>query len=333
MPIDTHAHYVPRGLLEAIERDGATCGVSVVGGSVRFASGFQARPFFPALVEPVEARVAWLAKAGIDHQIVATWPDIFGYGLPEREGKVWHRMLNDTLAAWCAGENRFSWLASLPLGGAAAELERAVALGAVGVILPTNVEGTNLGEIDLEAFWTRAAELSITVLLHPVMTVPVTRAAKYALAQIVQYTFDTTLGLGSLIGAGVLDRHPRLSLMVSHGGGAFPYLAGRFDVMHERMDRVSQGTPSEKKPSAYVGRLAFDSIVHDAGTMRFLAERVGVGNVALGSDYSFPPADLDPVGSLRRAGLSASEIETICEITPRRLFPRVGGLRAAHPTD
>jgi aminocarboxymuconate-semialdehyde decarboxylase len=324
VPIDTHAHYVPKALLAAIERDGAACGVSLVGGNaIRFASGFQARPIFPALIEPVEARLAWLATAGIDHQIVATWPDIFGYGLPEVAGQVWHRMLNDTLAAWCAGSEKFSWLASVPLSGAAAELERAVASGAVGAILPANVEGTNLGEIDLEAFWARAAALGVTVLLHPVMTVPVKRAAKYALAQIVQYTFDTTLGLGSLIGAGVLDRHPGLSLMVSHGGGAFPYLAGRFDVMHERMDRATQGIPSEKTPSGYLGRLAFDSIVHDAGTLRFLVERAGVGNVALGSDYSFPPADLDPVGSLCRAGLSASEIEAIGETTPRRLFPRL----------
>ena len=52
-----------------------------------------------------------------------------------------------------------------------------------------------------------------------------------------QYTFDTTLGVGSLIFSGVLDRFPTLTLVLSHGGGAYPYLAGRFDIMHARMDR------------------------------------------------------------------------------------------------
>ena len=35
----------------------------------------------------------------------------------------------------------------------------------------------------------------------------------------------------ALANTGVLDRFPALSLILSHGGGALPYLIGRFDVM------------------------------------------------------------------------------------------------------
>ena len=163
-------------------------------------------------------------------------------------------MLNDTLGEWCAEHAEFSWIASVPMPdaeAAARELDRAVGRGAIGAIVAANVEGINLGEVPLDAFWAKAQALDVPVLIHPVMSTPAPRAAKFALAQIAQYTFDTTLGVGSLMFSGVLDRFPALSLVLSHGGGAFPYLMGRFDLMHERMDRAAQGDVAAKPPSAY----------------------------------------------------------------------------------
>ena len=95
-----------------------------------FDYGFKVRPFFPRLVEPVAERHKWMDEQKIDHQIVGTWPDIFGYGLPREHCIAWHRMLNDTLAEWTADNaQKFSWISSVPLidaDAAAAELERAV---------------------------------------------------------------------------------------------------------------------------------------------------------------------------------------------------------------
>ena len=110
------------------------------------------------------------------------------------------------------------------------------------------------------------------VLIHPVLVGPAPRAAKFGLAQIAQYTFDTTLGVGSLLMSGVLDRFPRLKLVLSHGGGAYPYLAGRFDIMHRRMDRAAQGDVAAKTPSAYAAQMAYDSIVHAPKALRFLID-------------------------------------------------------------
>jgi aminocarboxymuconate-semialdehyde decarboxylase len=68
-------------------------------------------------------------------------------------------MLNDTLGEWCHTNNdRFSFVASVPLVDAvdaAAELDRAVDLGAVAVMVPANVEGVNIGEKPLDPFWAR----------------------------------------------------------------------------------------------------------------------------------------------------------------------------------
>ena len=332
MPIDIHAHYVPPQLLAAIEREGEDIGVRLFppGGlqsALQFDYGFKVRPFFPRLVEPVAKRHAWLDEQGIDHQIVGTWPDIFGYGLPVTACVAWHRMLNDTLAEWCADNaKRFSWISSVPLTdalAAAEELERSIGMGAIGVIVSSNVENTNLGELNLDPFWSKAETLGTPVLIHPVLVGPSPRVAKFALAQIAQYTFDTTLGVGSLLMAGVLDRFPNLKLVLSHGGGAYPYLAGRFDIMHRRMDRASQGDVAVKTPSAYASQMAYDSIVHAPKALRFLIDLAGLDNVLLGTDYSFPPADMEPLASLRAAGLSSADFDAIVDKNPRRLFTRL----------
>jgi aminocarboxymuconate-semialdehyde decarboxylase len=145
------------------------------------------------------------------------------------------------------------------------------------------------------------------------------------LSQIAQYTFDTTCCVGSLISSGVMDRFPTLRLLLSHGGGTFPYLTGRFDVMHGRMDKAGQSNVAEHPPSSYLQRFWYDTILHDPAILRWLATRVSVERIALGSDDSFPPADRDPVGTVRAAGFTPAEFDAITERNPRALFPRLPG--------
>jgi aminocarboxymuconate-semialdehyde decarboxylase len=57
--------------------------------------------------------------------------------------------------------------------------------------------------------------------------------------------------------------------------------------------------------------------------LRHLAERVHPDRLVLGSDDSFPPADQDPLASLRAAGFTADEIHQIAELNPRNLFSRL----------
>ena len=330
MPIDVHAHYVPLGIVERLQTEGARLGISVVETepgcqSLRFAYALQVRPFFAKLIEEPAKRIAGMAGTGIDRQILSTWTDIFGYGLPPAQGAAWHRLLNESLAGLCQRHpDRFSMLASghLPdAGRAARELEYAVTqLGAVGAVAATNVEGTNLGELPLDEYWAAVVKLGVPVFLHPAQPNPTPRARRFALNPIVQYTFDTTLAVGSLIGSGVLDRFPTLTLILAHGGGAVPYLIGRFDCLHERSDRAGTGIAAASPPSAYLRRMYYDTILHDPQALRYLASRVQVDRLVIGSDDSFPPADRDPMGSLRRAGFSADEIHRIAELNPRGLF-------------
>jgi aminocarboxymuconate-semialdehyde decarboxylase len=330
MVIDVHAHYVPPAVVARLETAGARLGISVVGAEpscqrLRFAHGVEVRPFFAKLVEAPARRIASMDGAGIDRQILSTWMDILGYGLGPEPGAAWHRLLNETLAEFCREyPDRFSWLASGPLpdaARAARELEYAVRqLGAVGAVAATNVEGVNLGELPLDEYWAAAAELGVPIFLHPTQPVATPRTRRFALNQIVQYTFDTTLAVGSLIESGVLDRHPAIAPILAHGGGALPYLVGRFDCMHHRSDRQATGIAAASAPSAYLRRMYYDTILHDAPALRYLASRVGVDRLVIGSDDGFPPADRDPLASLRAAGFTAAEVDRIADGTPRRLF-------------
>ena len=151
MPIDVHAHYVPRQLVEAVKTKGTEIGVRLVSGgqapAIGFDYGFSTRPLFSKLIEPVEDRRRSLDRQGLDRQLLATWPDMYGYGLEPDSCRAWHRLLNDTLAEWCdENADRFSWVASVPLTGersAAEELVRVTDMRAVAVMIPANVEGTS----------------------------------------------------------------------------------------------------------------------------------------------------------------------------------------------
>ena len=328
--IDVHAHYMPPALVERLRTEGARYGVSVVETepachALHFAYGLQLRPFFAKLIEAPERRIASMDKTGIEREILSSWTDVHGHGLAVEQGTAWHRLLNESLAEFAQRHpNRFSVLASghLPdAAHAARELEFAVKqLGAIGAVAATNVEGTNLGELALDEYWAAAVELGVPVFLHPVQPTPTPRTRRFAMTQVVQYTTDTTLCVGSLIGAGVLDRFPRLQLILSHGGGTLPWVIGRFDVMFERSDRAATGIVAASPPSAYLRRLHYDTILHDPLALRYLAGRVGVARLVIGSDDSFPPADHDPLASLRAAGFTGEEIRRIGEDNPRRLF-------------
>lgn len=337
MAIDVHAHYVPQSILETIDARARDFGITVVrhppacSCALHFDHGLKVRPFFPKLVESEDARLRSMATSGVDRQVLSMWADIFGYGMEPAKNRAWHRYLNEHVAALCAARpSQFSMLASLPLQdpqAAAAELEFAVReLGAVGAVVSANVAGVNLGELALDPLWRMAVDLDVGVFIHPVQAQPDARVARFALSQIAQYTFDTTLCVGSLIFGGVMDRFPTLRLLLSHGGGAVPYLSGRFDCMHVRMDRAGQGDVAELPPSAYLDRFYYDTILHDPSILAWLASRVSVAQIVLGSDDSFPPADHDPRGSVRLAGFSDSERRAIEEENPRRLFPALGAL-------
>ena len=112
---------------------------------------------------------------------------------------------------------------------------------------------------------------------------------------------ETTIAAAHLIMAGTMSRHPRLRVLLAHGGGAIVSLAGR--IRHGQQTVVAAGPVPAEPADALVRRFLFDTVTHDPRLLRSLVEAVGSDRVLLGSDYPFDMADPDPVATVRAAGL------------------------------
>ncbi|MBI3330051.1 MAG: amidohydrolase family protein, partial [Nitrospinae bacterium] len=162
-----------------------------------------------------------------------------------------------------------------------------------------------------------AVELDVPLFIHPTQPTPAPRTHRYDLNVTVQYIYDTTVTVGSLVLSGVLDRFPTLQLILAHGGGFFPYQVGRFDRMYRNLKPPI--LPAQP-PSAYLRRFFYDTILHHPAALRYLRDLVGNDRLLLGTDYPFPPADLAPLQLLEATGWSADEIAQITGDNAQRLF-------------
>jgi aminocarboxymuconate-semialdehyde decarboxylase len=159
------------------------------------------------------------------------------------------------------------------------------------------------------------------VLIHPAFNEPHPALEPYYLQNVAGNPLETTITAERLICAGALSRHPGLRLILLHGGGYLPYQAGR--LAHACGVRPEIAVTADDVRRAF-GQLYFDTITHDVAALRFLAERVGVDHVLLGTDLPFDMAMRDPAGTLAGAFEDAA-FTKVCSSNAARLF----GLRPA----
>jgi predicted TIM-barrel fold metal-dependent hydrolase len=202
--------------------------------------------------------------------------------------------LNDELAAWgAAGGGRFAALGMLPIPrpqACAAEAERLSNMsGMHGFVLAPHGFGRGLDDPALEDLWSVAVRTGQIVFIHPLRGVAADQMAGYGnvLMLALGFVFETTVALTRLILSGVLDRHPRLNILVAHAGGALPYLAARLDrcVAEEK----ALGDRLARRPSEYLRELHFDAIAFQPPSLQCLLECAGPGAVMFGSDHPFFP--------------------------------------------
>ena len=321
MIIDAHAHYVSPNVVAAVQS--GTFGAALQwedSGRFRFPQT-RSRPFFSKMTD-LEQRLARMDELGVDVQVLSTWVDVFGYDLPEATAIAFHRAVNEGLAnAVARHPDRFRFVASVPLpyGDAAAiVLEEAVGkLGAVGVMIGTNIHGRNLDNEEFEPLWRQANSLSVPVILHPYNVAAAPRLQEYYLENLLGNPFDTTIAATCLIFGGVLDRYSGLQVLLLHGGGYFPFAVGRLD--HGFRVRPETKTIS-RPPSSYLSRFHYDVIVYQPELLAMVAERVGVENVMLGSDYPF---DMEPSNAVSLAVSGIEESRRVLEDNPARFFSMV----------
>ena len=313
--MDLHCHFIPPRLIERIEKDGAAHSVHVTDqGTVSFA-GRVATQAFPAGMLDLDDRLVWMDAQDVDIQVLSAWMDFSAYVLDEDDGAWLARSLNElTAEAIAERSDRFRAMAAVPLQApeaAASELRHAVSeLGMVAVEIATSVLDQELDEPSLEPFWDAAEELDALVLVHPYASVGSERLQRYFLTNIVGNPAEETVAAAHLIYGGVLERHPRLKICLTHGGGFLPYQIGRQDRGFAAKSGLT-ATHLGAAPSSFLQRFFYDTVVHSGEALRFLTERVGIERVVLGSDYPFPMGDPEPVTTVREAGLDAEAVEAI----------------------
>ncbi|BCW45357.1 amidohydrolase family protein [Arthrobacter sp. StoSoilB5] len=303
MPIiDVHTHYVPDFVLDILSEGSGEHGIVGTLGYLETQAG-RLPVHYPEMHSPNEKLIAMDAR-GVDVSLVSLTPHLFIYG-PEHDPVGFARKANDALAAYTSASDRLFGIATLPLGNppeAADELRRAVSvLGLVGGIIGTGLSAEQpLDAIGLDPVFEAAATLDVPLMLHPYYCGVITSSELF-LNNTLGVPFDAAWAVARLIASGTLDRHPRLKLLVPHGGGALPYLFGRMENAWNRRSEVREA--AQRPPSAYKNQFWYDSIVHSDEALRYLVTFAGADRVLLGTDSPYLTGDLSPSSSFAAAGL------------------------------
>lgn len=270
----------------------------------------------------VETILALHARAGIDRVVLSPWVPLL---YPDAEPAVCLercRIQNAALAALAhANPERIAGLGAVPLSDpelAAAELPAAIEAGLAGVMITASVGGAYVGDEPFEPFWAAAAETGALVFIHPTtrsFDAPV--FARHYLWNSVGNPLETTIAAAQLAMAGVLERHPRLRILLAHGGGAILALRGR--LRHAHSFQPDARSELGESPLDSIRRFYFDTVTHDPELLRALVDWAGAGRVLLGSDYPFDMADPDPVASVRSLGLASEDEAAILGVNAERL--------------
>jgi aminocarboxymuconate-semialdehyde decarboxylase len=286
--IDVHAHVIVRELLReaapseewrpVVRREDGAQVVELEGRSIRSAVG--------EFVD-VERILDQLTAEGV---VLSPWVPLL-FDDVER-----CRLQNAALEALVS--TRVSALGAVPPGDGE-ELRRVMARGVLaGVEVPALPD---LGSF--EEFWAAAEETRAVVFIHPTTRVTL---PGYYLWNTVGNPLETTVAAAHLVMSGVMERHPALKVVLAHGGGALVALRGRLRHAHSFQPQARSALKED--PVDSIRRFWFDTITHDAGLLRALADFVGEDRLLLGSDHPFDMADPDPVGTVRAAGLDPDRL-------------------------
>jgi aminocarboxymuconate-semialdehyde decarboxylase len=279
-----------------------------------------------ARLSDIELRLKEMDRAGIDIQAVSPAPPQMYYWPEPGLGAELARMVNERLAQIVAKHpERFVAMGTVPLQNAdlaIAELTHCVkTLGMRGVEIAGSVNGMDLTDsrLSLDKFFAKAEELGIVVFIHPAGFTQGERLTDHYFNNVIGNPLETTVAASHLIFDGVLERYPKLKIVLPHGGGFLAHYWARMDHGHKA--RPDCRTVIKKKPSSYLEKFYFDTITFSPDMLRHLIERFGADHVLLGTDYPFDMGVEDPVGFIAKVpGISSSEKKQIEGLNAARLL-------------
>jgi 6-methylsalicylate decarboxylase len=214
--IDVHTHAMPEETMAAVA-----------------ARGFRPRGGYKISVRwTPEAALAYMDRQEIAAQIVSMPMTFAGSADDPEFGTRISRMINEGNAELIAKHpDRFGAFAALPGDGPdAALIELGYALDELrldGVVLTSNMVGHYFGDPALEPVLAELARREVPAFVHPTDCPHIDVLGFGRPSSVVEFPFDTARTITNALYTGVFQRHPRLRLILAHGGGALPTLGWR----------------------------------------------------------------------------------------------------------
>jgi 5-carboxyvanillate decarboxylase len=285
-----------------------------------------ARTLLPRLLDIDQKRLAEMDANGVDmHLLSLVTP---GVQMFERDTAVeLARLSNDRMREMIRRHpTRFAGLACFapqdPVA-AAKEMQRSIeSLKLNGFLVNSHTDNVYL---DDKRFWPilEAAEaLDAPLYIHP-------RAPSEGMAApfrdyrmegaIWGYAAEAGTHAVRLMLSGVLDRFPRIRIVLGHMGEALPFWLWRLDYMASPGSRAA--LRNKLKPSEYLRRnfAITTSGLDDPLALRFAIEKIGIDRVMWAIDYPFQDTP-GSVAFIESATLSDSEREQVAHSNAERIF-------------
>ena len=310
--VDVHHHILPSEYVNAL----AGVGVTTVG-----------RVSFPQW-SPA-ATLAMMDRQGIATAITSfSAPGVyfgdraFARDLARRCNDISARLMSDH-------PRRFGVFAVVPLpdvDAALREIEYALdTLHCDGIVLLASIGDQYLGDPEFDAVYAELHRRKAVVFIHPNVPPGYTVPKLTLPAPLVDFIFDTTRAVTNLIYSGTLERYPDISFILSHAGGAVPYLAWRISLFSNIQPGLGEKAP--QGAIAYLKRLYYDTALSAVPyALRSLQELVDPSHILFGSDYPFAPEPITIAtikGINTYDGFDAQARAAIERNNALRLFPRL----------
>jgi predicted TIM-barrel fold metal-dependent hydrolase len=221
---------------------------------------------------------------------------------------------------------RFGLFASLPLPDVDASLKEIAyaldGLKADGIGLLTSCGSQYPGDPAFAPVFDELERRKAIVYFHPTLA-PCSQCLPEIPAATLEFPFDTTRAIVSLLYSGTFARCPGIRFIFSHAGGTVPFLAERIARLAVKPE-FKQAVPNGVIPE--LERLYYDTAL-SANPYNFsaLLKLVLPEKILFGSDYPFAPeatmtATVKGLGAL---GLTAEVLRGIERDNALRLFPHL----------
>lgn len=271
----------------------------------------------------VPRRIEDMGRMQVTRQAISPMPELLSYWLPLEDAKVMVRYLNDQIAAMIErAPGRFVGLGAVPLqdvDSSLRELEYVVQkLKFKGVEIASHVNGTSIGDPRFEPFFAAAEKMGAAIFVHALRPAGQDRIVGAFIEQAVCFPGDIGLAAASMITGGIAERHPKLKIAFSHGGGVMSILLPRLVHAWKNVPKARESL--RESPAVAAKRFYYDQLVFDPNAIRFLIDTFGKSQICVGTDYPFAMGDFEPMKTLESAALDAATREAITAGNAKRFL-------------